>query len=763
VAAAILAATVVIAGCSGLSGSRCIPGATQACIGPGGCLSGQSCRADGEGYDPCSCGPGSPADAAGNSAGDSTVADAAGDSVVDSTVADAAGNSGGDSTVTDAAGDSGLDGAAADAAGDSGAHDFSSIPLMDPNGMPAGNPASIFGPAGSGTTTGGPCLVEPADGSLVPKNWLRPRIVWSPGAGQNLFEVRIESTGEANPLVVYTTKNYWTMDASIWQAIAYTPPTSPGGTSKDGSLVGIPVKVTIRGSNGGGTPAISNSASFTIAPVVAAGTLVYSSTSSFAQIDMNTNTSTTLQGFTVGDEGTTTALTVSQVQQPVRAQSVDGGNLAPASFNGVSCIGCHSATPDGNYVSFTTQFPWATALASVQAGQAGQAPPWLTQGAISNLSPNINGYYQPANLDQVTMGIQTFSPAHYKTGDRRLVASIGAAWNQTEAQILAGSPGTPTGVVSELAWFDLETTAPPPAGAPYNPWGSGKTDSPLPLAPRCNAGPTVTAPAGQPGPCATTVAPTPGWGIVARTGDANSAGAPSWSHDADGNTDVIAYSSTNLGTKEGRMDCELSGSTCTSDVYLVQYNNGAGGQAVPLGGAALPDQSEYYPAFSPDDQLIAFNRVPTGTSMYNAPKADVYVVPYNNSAGGTATRLVANDPVSCTGEVSGAVQNTWPKWAPDPVDGNGNPIVQTVNGNTYYWITFSSTRSPQAPRDPGNGNKRKQQLYVAGVVVAADKSIKTFAPVYVWNQDFNVNNLIPAWGEFQLPGVTTPPPAPGLF
>jgi hypothetical protein len=642
-------------------------------------------------------------------------------------------------------------------------NDFSSAPVMDPNGTPSGNPASVFGPAGSGTTNGGPCLVEPADGSLVPKNWLRPRIVWSPGSGENLFEVRIESAGEANPLIVYTTKNYWTMDESIWQAIAYTPPATPGGTSKDGSLVDIPVKVTIRGSSGSGTPTISNSASFTIAPVLAAGALVYWTTSSFAPLNMNTNTATTLQGFTVGDEGTTTALTASQVQQPVRAQSVDGGNLAPASFNGVFCIGCHSATPDGNYVSFTTQWPWATALASVQTGQAGQAPPWLTVGAASNLSPNINGYYQPANLNQVMMGIQTFSPAHYKTGDRRLVASIGASWNQTEAQILAGSPGTPTGVTSELAWFDLETTAAPPAGAAYNPWGSGKTDSPLPLAPRCNAGPTVTAPGGQPGPCATTMAATPGWGILARTGDTNSAGAPSWSHNVDGQTDIIAYSSTNLGTKDGRMDCELSGSTCTSDVYLVHYNNGAGGQAIPLGGAALPDQSEYYPAFSPDDKLVAFNRVPSGTSMYNAPKAEVYVVPYNGSAGGTATRLVANDPVSCTGAASGAVQNTWPKWAPNPVDSTGNPVVQTVNGNTYYWITFSSIRSPQAPMDPGNGNKRKQQLYVAGVVVGSDGSIKTFAPIYVWNQDFNFNNLIPAWGEFLLPGVTQLPPTPGLF
>jgi hypothetical protein len=638
--------------------------------------------------------------------------------------------------------------------------DFSVAPVFEGN-APTNAPA-LFGDPSNGTATGGPCLSEPADHSLYPKNWLRPRVLWAPSGGQSLFEVRVHSDGEANDLVVYTTSTSWTMPKALWQTIAYTPPAVPGAgaTSQDGDLVGRNLTVTVRGvPMTGGTPAISNTATFTIAPAIADGALVYWSTLSFAAPNMNTNTATTLQGFRVGDEGTNTALTATQVEQPVRAQSIDGGNLNPASYNGVFCIGCHSATPDGTYVSFTSQWPWATALASVQAGEAGAAPPWLTVGAASNLSPDINGYYQPANLSQVMMGIQTFSPAHYTTGDRRLVAGIGAAWNQTQAQITAGSPGSPTGVISELAWFDLETPATPPAGAPYNPWGSGKLDSPLPLAPRCNAAATVAVPAGQPGACATTIAPTPGWGIIARSGDPNSAGAPSWSHAVDGTTDVIAYSSTNLGTKDGRMDCELSGPTCTSDVYVVPYNGGAGGTATPLAGAAAPDQSEYYPAFSPADQLVAFNRVPTGTSMYNAPKAEVYVVAYNGGAGGTAARLAANDPVACTGFAAGTLQNTWPKWAPNPLDANGKPVAQRdAAGNTYYWITFSSTRSPQAATDPNNGGKRKQQLYVAGVVVAADGTIKTYAPIYLWNQDFTVNNLIPAWGEFQIPPGIVPPP-----
>jgi len=34
----------------------CLPGATQTCIGPGGCPGGQACRADGAGFTSCDCG-----------------------------------------------------------------------------------------------------------------------------------------------------------------------------------------------------------------------------------------------------------------------------------------------------------------------------------------------------------------------------------------------------------------------------------------------------------------------------------------------------------------------------------------------------------------------------------------------------------------------------------------------------------------------------------------------------------------------------------
>ena len=36
----------------------CVPGSTQACVGPGGCSGGQACAEDGARYEPCNCSSG---------------------------------------------------------------------------------------------------------------------------------------------------------------------------------------------------------------------------------------------------------------------------------------------------------------------------------------------------------------------------------------------------------------------------------------------------------------------------------------------------------------------------------------------------------------------------------------------------------------------------------------------------------------------------------------------------------------------------------
>ena len=146
-----------------------------------------------------------------------------------------------------------------------------------------------------------------------------------------------------------------------------------------------------------------------------------------------------------------------------------------------------------------------------------------------------------------------------------------------------------------------------------------------------------------------------------------------------------------------------------------------------MAGASDPGFNEFYPSFSSDDVFVAFSRLPNGQSSYNNASSELFVVP---AKGGTATRLAANDPPACSNQTSPGVLNSWPKWSPE---------TQTASGRKYYWISFSSAR--------GGG---KPQLYVGGVVVEKDGSVKTYKALYLWNQPASDGNHTAAWDVFKL-------------
>jgi hypothetical protein len=218
-------------------------------------------------------------------------------------------------------------------------------------------------------------------------------------------------------------------------------------------------------------------------------------------------------------------------------------------------------------------------------------------------------------------------------------------------------------------------------------------------------------------------------GTVTRTGTDNGAVTnPAWSHDGS----TIVYTSLPLdGITDGRPN------TGPMDLYSMPYGGGAGGAQIPLAGASDPSVEEYYPAFSPDDQYVIFDRVPEGPSSYNNPSDELYIVP---AAGGTPLRLAANDPPACTGEQSPGVTNSWGKWA---------PIAQPVPvlGRTYYWVVFSSTRYP--------GNV--PQLFLTAVVADSSNHLTTYGSLYLWNQPPAEHNHTPAWDVFQIPPRPPPP------
>ena len=222
-------------------------------------------------------------------------------------------------------------------------------------------------------------------------------------------------------------------------------------------------------------------------------------------------------------------------------------------------------------------------------------------------------------------------------------------------------------------------------------------------------------------------ADTTGSNTLVRLGEGTSAASVIWSHDGS----KVAYTaSTSANTGVIGSD---------GQIHVVDYANRAGGTPKPVGGASESMYNNYYPNFSADDQLIAFNRVANGQSSYNNPAAEVWVVP---TAGGTPTRLAANDPPAClTAKKSPGITNSWAKFSPE---------VRTSGGKSYYFLVFSSTRNPASAMNgtpPGPG----PQLYVAPIVVEG-ATVKTYSALMLWNQPEKENNHTPAWDVFQLPG-----------
>jgi tetratricopeptide (TPR) repeat protein len=99
------------------------------------------------------------------------------------------------------------------------------------------------------------------------------------------------------------------------------------------------------------------------------------------------------------------------------------------------------------------------------------------------------------------------------------------------------------------------------------------------------------------------------------------------------------------------------------DLYRIPFNDGKGGQAVPIAGASQNGMSNTFPKVSPDGRWIIFVKCRNGLLM--RPDSQLYIVP---AEGGVARRLRCNT----------SLMNSWHSFSP--------------NGR---WLVFSSkSRSP---------------------------------------------------------------------
>ncbi len=573
-----------------------------------------------------------------------------------------------------------------------GCKDLPAAAILDASGttpVPA-NAATLFG-APTNMGTAGPCVFEPqlAQGS-------------DPGT---LFPANwLRPRFRFEPLAG---ENLWEIrvhaDAEANDLVVYTTATSYA-MPKDIWLAlatnvhMAPITVTIRGLSTAspGTPS-GTKGTFQIAPVYAGGTMVYWASTSPA---VGPDTSK-LVGFRVGDESVIDALTIKQVQRQVI--NVDGSALRVSPDPGaikdppgaVQCIGCHTSTPDGKSVGFTDLWPWNGVVASIEGATVGQQPAYVTPGAATL-------------INQPWLGMLTFSKAHWSDG-AHMAVSMYTDRTSTTGFSLPPKNTKPT----TLAWFNLDT----PATIPWAPNAAGPTNAAIAASEKM------------------------AWGRLALTGEAASAISPAFTHDGKS----IFYTSA-----DHEQDGRIGGNNTDVNIHSVPYNDGAGGTVTPLSGASQAGVAEYYPALSANDSLVAFNRVAKidAADMYYRPDGEINVIP---AAGGTATRLSANDPPACGKDKSPGVINSWPKWSPD---------VKSEGTKNFYWLIFSSARSyPGQFMLPGGGagDHHSSQLYMTGVVEdSVTHQIQTFDGAYLWNQGTTSTNLTPAWDEFEIPPV--PPP-----
>lgn len=215
-------------------------------------------------------------------------------------------------------------------------------------------------------------------------------------------------------------------------------------------------------------------------------------------------------------------------------------------------------------------------------------------------------------------------------------------------------------------------------------------------------------------------------GLTVRTGDALEPATFAWRTDAS----AIVYGRTSV-VVDGHPD------TSPVDLWSVPFNGGVGGAAQPVAGVNDATHSQYYPAFSPGDAMLAFNRSRRGAQTYNAASAEIWIAP---AQGGQPLRLPANDANACANWASPGLTNSWARWSPSA----------SVTGDLkWYWLVFSSRRRP------GPDGSHKPQLYVSAIVTRKDGvnevPFAQYPAVYLAIQPETESNHTPAWDNFTLP------------
>jgi len=117
------------------------------------------------------------------------------------------------------------------------------------------------------------------------------------------------------------------------------------------------------------------------------------------------------------------------------------------------------------------------------------------------------------------------------------------------------------------------------------------------------------------------------------------------------------------------------------DLYRIPFNEGKGGRADPVSGAAGNDRSNYFPKFTPDGKWLIYTQ--SDSFMLNQPDAELHIIPME---GGKDRKMTCN----AAGKMS-----SWHSISP-----NGNWIVFSSKANGPYtelWLTHLDKEGKDTP------------------------------------------------------------------
>ena len=566
------------------------------------------------------------------------------------------------------------DGGAAQVYDNSKTYNDFPTPVIDSanGGAPASNIAALFGAAGAPSASAALCVFEPEPNVRYPRNWITPRLQFSVAdADSNVLEVRIKADNQTSDLIVYASiqvkdgQASWVVPEALWDTLRFH--------SYDKGL-SFSVRTAVLPAGGASLLKVSPPAVVAsgILPVSSDGNIVYFSAQEkpfvarLRSIDMGTETARP------------TAVVSADVLTGTEMKQRPGRS---------DCVGCHSETPDDNFMMVGTQGGpsgsganqdlKATSVARINSGKNTN----FVDGTNSEGFGGVADFAlsAAAKAEMATMvGVVATTPKYWEAGKHYVLGFFSAkdAWDNGRKLKLVNLDGA----VKELP----------------------------------NSDPRIGA-------------------------------MPVWSHDGR----FVYYTSTKtvgdgrLGSGYGYSTSDTS-ANYASDIYAYPFNDGAGGAAVPLAGAAAANEQEFYPALSPDDKLIAFNHAryatPLPSSSHIDPNSKVRVMRLDPSSGNGAAASVeieGNNAVSCPSAPTDAskLANRWPKWAPRAKQG--------PDGKLYYYVVFSSWR--RAATLAGS-TQPAAQLYVSPVVFdPATGVITSYGAMYLRSQHADWSNHTPVW------------------